>query len=135
MKSNTVLPVFILRRMSDNDRKSLGKAGVLPEEAQAVQEAKNERELQGQIASYLRRNNIWFDQDATHKRRTGTAGTPDFIFCINGQAVAFEVKFKDGKLSQDQIDAHAKMTANGWKVFLIFTYKQAVETLTGLAIK
>lgn len=133
MKTNpTILPDAVLRRMSPEDRKKLGKAGVTAEEAQASFVAKNERELQSQIASLLRRNRIWTQRDPMHKRRTGTPGTPDFLFAVNGRAIAWEVKFGGGKLRPDQIAAKVAMEANGWNWDCIESLSQAQIALRTL---
>lgn len=81
-------------------------------------EAGQERELQRDIAQYLRLHRIWFDQDSMAKRRRGTIGTPDFLFCYRGVAVGCEAKTSTGKLSPEQDQAHELMRANGWRIIV-----------------
>lgn len=67
---------------------------------------RDEKELQNQIANLLRLRGIWCDQDAMHKRRTGTVGTPDFLFPYRGRFVAWECKPPwDTKLREEQEEA------------------------------
>lgn len=127
--SSPILPDAVLRRMSPEDRKKLRKAGVTAEEAQASFVAKNERELQGQIGSMLHRRGIWYDWDTTHRRRVGTLGTPDFLFCYLGKAVAWEVKFAKGKLRPEQESARQVMLSNGWHWSEIRSYQDALDAL------
>lgn len=90
---------------------------------------KAERDLQNQIASWLRLHDIWTDWDAMNKRRTGTKGTPDFLFSLNGCACALEAKFGDGKTSPDQDKAIAAMRANGWRVAVVRSLEEVIAFL------
>lgn len=119
-----VLPDKVLRLMDPKDRVALGKAGVTAAEAGAKHEARLERELQSQIAQYLRLLGVWFDQDAMHKRRTGTRGTPDFLFAyrpigaVDARPIAIEAKGPTGKVNEAQRDCHCDMVRNGWYVLI-----------------
>lgn len=85
-----------------------------PSKYQAVQE----KELQRDIAAYLRLHGIWFDQDAINKRRRGTKGACDFQFAYRGVPIGCEAKTDKGKLSPDQERAHEQMRANGWRIIV-----------------
>ena len=123
------VPDAMKRIMSKDDRKRLGKHSVTSDEAQATFVARNEKELQNQIASLLRRRGIWFDQDAMHKRRTGTKGTPDFLFAMKGLPFAFECKFGSGELSKDQLKVKHEMMRDGWGYYTIRDYRNAVTVI------
>jgi hypothetical protein len=124
-----ILPDHVLEKMNPADRKRLGKAGVTRREAIEKATLRSERDLQGQIGNYLRLHGVWFDQDAMHKRRTGTSGTPDFLFSVNGGACALEVKFGDGKLSSEQLFAIALMQTNGWRVAVVRSLEEVIRWL------
>jgi predicted Ser/Thr protein kinase len=115
--------------MDPADRKRLGKAGVTRAEAIEKAALRSERDLQNQIANYLRLHGIWFDQDAMHKRRTGTTGTPDFLFAINGRACAIEAKFGDGDLKPAQVAAIAAMKKDRWRVVVVKSLPEVISFL------
>lgn len=127
-----VLPDSVLRCMSKSDRKSVGQQTCA--EAFAKYEAKNEREIQKQIAAYLRRNNIWFAQSRTDKRTTNGNGTPDFIFSkyitVNhAQPFAIEVKYGKGELSDEQAEVMNKMIRDGWHYKIVRSLKEVINLL------
>lgn len=128
----TILPENILRLMSPKDRAALGKAGVSKAEAEARFIARNERQLQRLIAKELNRREIWFHRAAMHKKTTGTLGTPDFLFALNGAACAIEVKFAAGRLRSDQEQAIEQMTSNGWRCAVVYTFQEFIKFLKGL---
>lgn len=123
------IPTHLLKLMSPADRKTLGKAGKLPEEIAAEQMAKSEGEIQDQICGYLRRSEIWFDQDAMHKRRTGTKSTPDFLLAYCGIPVGFEVKFPGKDATEDQKKCHKAMRLTGWRVFVVHSLMDVITIL------
>lgn len=99
-------------------------------EAREKAAVRDEKELQGQIANYLRLHGIWFDQDATHKRRTGSLGTPDFIFPYNGRFIAWEVKTPwAAKLRPEQEDAREAIIAQGGQWRLVTSLSHAIQHL------
>lgn len=124
-----VLPENFLRLISAEERKAIGQ----PSAAEAVSKFvdRSEKKLQGEIAGYLRLHGLWFDQDAMHKRRTGTNGAPDFQFPYRGKNgrccfVAWEVKTATGKLRDDQEHARVMIEAQGgqWRLIRSLTDAQ-----------
>lgn len=115
----TVLPENILRRMSPEDRKTLGKAGQTAAEAGAVADKRAERILQREIAQYLNLRGIAYGWARTDKRSTYTESWPDFTCAVNGTPVAFEVKNATGKPTAEQEKCHEAMRGNGWQVFVV----------------
>lgn len=85
-----ILPPNIIDRMAPSDRASIGVKTSAEHRAKAA--AQDEREIQKGIASYLRLLDIPFNQDAMHRKRTGTVGWPDFVFPYKGKFIAWEVK-------------------------------------------
>ena len=86
------VPGNILGCMSEADQRRFSRTGKTPAEAREHAVAKDERELQKQIANWLRLRGIWFTQSRMDRRTSNTVGTPDFIFCHRGRFVAWEVK-------------------------------------------
>jgi hypothetical protein len=87
-----VLPTNILSRMSPADQRACSPTGRTPAETRAAAVAKDERELQRQIGSYLRLLGIWHVQSRTDRRTSNTLGTPDFLLAYKGRFVAWEAK-------------------------------------------
>lgn len=92
MKSLSLLPRNITACMSDADKRALSHDGKTPKESLTAAAARDEREIQKQISNYLRLLCVPFNQDAMHRKRTGTVGWPDFVFPYKGFAVFFECK-------------------------------------------
>jgi len=128
MKTSQVTEA-ILSRMSKAERAKM--PGVqTAEEAQAKFAARSERELQNQIAQYLRLKGIWFFQARMDKPTSGQVGTPDFL--MNGYAL--EVKFEKGKLSDEQIECHDRMRKSGWLVSTVNTFEDARNAIEAFEI-
>lgn len=94
----TFVPANITACMSPDDQRAFSPTRRTPEETREAAAAKDEREIQRQVANYLRLLRVPFNQDAMNKRRTGTLGWPDFTFPYRGRCdararfVAWEVK-------------------------------------------
>lgn len=78
----SALPPSFLKCLSPSDRKSLGKAGILPEEALAKQEAKSEKVLQNLIINLLRLKGIEPLVHRMDKKSAATVGWMDLTFAI-----------------------------------------------------
>lgn len=99
------------------------------------EEAKIEKELQEQIIGFLERNNTVVIRSRTDKKTSTNVGTPDLIFALKGRAVGFEVKMPGKKPTKEQTEMMARMTANGWRCYVIESYDQAVVTYNKLFLK
>ena len=108
------LPQSFLRRMEKSERKPLGKAGILNEEAQALADRRSERQLQEQVAALCRQRNLFFIQSRMDKATTVRKGLFDFTIFLpahwpgerdlcNPEVLAVECKTAVGKLSVDQL--------------------------------
>ncbi len=117
------LPDNILKRMPRPDRPK-GNAGLTNSEAKAKHDGRLEKELQKQIANWLRLNGVFFVRSRMDKRTTVTPGTPDFVLAIEGNPVALEAKTQSD-LSEDQIKVRAQMLANGWAWAQVTTLAEA----------
>jgi len=132
MKS-VILPSNILRRIAPKDRKAMGKAGMLPEEAEAVQVAKSEKELHTQILSMLMREGIHAFRARMDKKSTIAKGHPDIWFALGGRACAMEVKMPGKPLRPEQEQVISLMRQNGWKVAVVHSYAEARAALDQFA--
>lgn len=126
---NQVLPDKFLSRMSASDRKSLGKAGKTSPECRADAMNRSERELQREIAEYLRMRGIEFINPPMNRRSTLPVGWPDFTFAHNGVPVAVEVKVWGETPRQDQKARHEAMRGNGWRVYVVSSLLDLREVL------
>jgi hypothetical protein len=117
--------------MSAEDRKKLGRQGMTIQEIHDKFIAKNERELQSQIVSLLRLRGIEVFSQRMDKRTRGKVGQPDFIFSVNGQSIAWEIKQGNGRLSEEQSTMLQRLSAppNKWQVAVIKSYDEAISQL------
>ncbi len=136
MKIVGAIPNHILRQMPQEERDALGKRGQTYEEAQIKLAAREEKELQRQVAALLRLHNIEADFSAMHKRTTRKVGWPDATFAANGVACAFEMKRPGEKLRPEQEELRAKLIAapNGWRYYVIHSVAEAVDALRQLQV-
>lgn len=133
----SVLPPNILRCLRPEDRKGLGKAGLLPEEALAKMEIKGERDLQKQIVGLLRIKGIEPIVSAFGKKTTNNVGTPDIIFAAELYACAWEVKIPGGKRSieQEQMAVRLSTPPNGWRYLVVTSFDQALAELHSIGVQ
>lgn len=137
-----ILPPNILKCLRPEDRKSLGKAGMLPEEALRKMEIKSERDLQNQIVGLLRLRGIEPIVSRFGKRTTNNIGTPDIIFAVRvnihdeGHACAWEIKLPDGKPSREQEQMAVRLLTppNAWRYKIIRSVDEALETLRAIGV-
>jgi hypothetical protein len=113
--------------MAPQDRRALGKAGLLPEEAEAAHAARSEKELQDQILSMLTRQGIHGFRARMDRKSTILKGAPDIWFSLDGKACAFEAKMPGQKPRPDQVAVMERMRRDGWRVAVVHTYAEAWE--------
>ncbi len=132
----SALPPSFLKCLSAADRKSLGKAGMTPEECLSKQEAKTERQLQTQIVNLLRLKGIEPCWHRTDKRSAATVGWPDLTFSIQPGATLWEIKLPTGKLSKEQEQMHIRLSTppNCWRVRVIRSVDMALAELKEMGI-
>lgn len=93
---------------------------------------RDEKTIQQQIATDLRRRGIEFINPPMHKRSMLPSGWPDFTLAINGAAVAWECKVWGEKPDAHQLERHAAMSRNGWRVRTIYSLADAQAHLREL---
>jgi hypothetical protein len=121
-----ILPTNITRCMSESDQRAVMGATVNEAREKAI--AKDERELQRDIANYLRLHGLWFTQSRMDRRASNTVGTPDFLLAYKGRFVAWECKVAWAtKLRREQAEARDRITAQGgaWKLITTIADAQA----------
>lgn len=112
----------------------MGKAGMLPEEAEASQMAKSEKELHEQILSMLMREGICAFRARMDKKSTIAKGHPDIWFAIGGRACALEVKMPGKPLRPEQEQVISQMRQNGWLVEVVHSYMEARAALDKFSV-
>lgn len=126
-----LLPQNIVDRMDPKDRAALGQKSSA--EARAAAIAKDERELQKQIAGYLRLLNVWHVQSRMDRKTSNTVGAPDFIFPYKGAAVFWEVKCPWSRsLRPEQAHARERIEAQEGEWRLITSLAEAQAHLREL---
>jgi hypothetical protein len=121
----------IINRMAPADRAALGKK--TSAEMRAAAAVKDERELQRQLANYLRLLGVWHVQSRMDKRTSNTVGAPDFIFAYRGAAVFWECKCPWSRaLRPEQAKAREAILAQGGEWRLITTLAEAQAHLREL---
>jgi hypothetical protein len=135
MKTPVVLPEAFLRCISPEQRKNVLGGQLTAEEAISRAEVKNERALQSQIVNLLRLKGIEPLWHRTDKKSAATIGWPDLTFAVPDPC-AWEVKFGDGKLSDDQVAMHLRLQTppNCWRVRTIRSVDEALAELKELGL-
>lgn len=98
-------------------------------EAQADLDFDREKDLQIGMCNLLNLRGIWYQRQRMDRKSTGTSGCPDFLFSINGKAIAVEAKVGKNDLSPDQEDAIHHMKKNGWKVYVVKSIEEFKKVL------
>lgn len=130
-KAMNLLPRNITACMSAADQRAI--LGRTPAESREKAIVKDERELQKQIANYLRLLGVWNIQSRMDKRASNTLGTPDFVFPYKGNFVAWEVKIPWAKsLRPEQTHARDGIIKQGGEWRLITAFSEAQEHLREL---
>ncbi len=136
-----VLPINYLKCLSAADRKVLGKAGVLPKEADDTAIAKSEKELQKQIINILRLRGIEVNVSRMDKRKTDRVGWPDLVFSVANSRnqifpCAWEIKLPKNVLSEAQRKTHRALLEhpNAWNYRVIFSVDDALWELKDMRI-
>jgi hypothetical protein len=94
-------------------------------------EHNTEKDLHVAIRSLLSLKGIEYFESRMDKRTTQRKGTPDFIFAVEGRAVAWECKSPVGKLSKAQEEMHIRLAQwpNYWKIKVIRSLQEAIKEL------
>jgi VRR-NUC domain-containing protein len=125
-----ILPPNILNIMAAEDRKPLGKAGLLPTECAHKQDHRAEVAMHNQYKGFLARNGLHEYLYASPNKRVRDLppGWPDFSVpgpC--GKTLYIEFKTESGTLSPDQKRVIAALRQNGHRVYVAWSYEEAVE--------
>lgn len=105
----TVLPPNFLKCMEPAQREAIGKAGVLPKEAQAKADQRREKELQRDCEQYLNLKNVFYLIMPYGRKTRVRKGWPDLaIWFEGGQSILVELKACHGQISPDQYYLHAE---------------------------
>jgi hypothetical protein len=119
------LPPNILRCMSAEDR-----ARYLPPVSQ--ESIGSEAVEQGKFARWLKEQwsagRLEYDWDATHKKRTGKPGWPDFTVALpDGKTLWIELKSADGTLSVPQAATFKNLARLGHSAFIAHSGAEAIR--------
>ncbi|MEM4247639.1 MAG: VRR-NUC domain-containing protein [Candidatus Nanoarchaeia archaeon] len=130
----TILPENILKLMSPEDRKKLGKAGKTKVEIAVDSEIKAEKDLHKALIGYLNMKGIAVGHARMDRKSSYTEGWPDLTFVVKtkdglGIPVAFELKGSKGVLSEEQEKVLAQMKENGWSVHIVRTMEEGVKII------
>ena len=124
-----LIPVNVLRMMPEAERRRIGKAGMLPEERQAELETRTEKNLQNQIANYLRQHDIFFGCQRMDRRSNIVVGWPDFWFVFRGVPIALEAKVGNRKQEPAQLAAQIRMERDGWRYCVVRSVEEVKAIL------
>lgn len=126
-----IIPENILSKMDPKDRAELGQKTNTDRRAEAI--AKDEKEIQKQVAGYLRLLNVWFTASRMDRRTSNAVGTPDFILPYKGHAVFFECKCAWSRaLRPEQAKAREEIIKQGGVWALVTSLAEAQACLREL---
>lgn len=128
------LPDSVLRRVSPADRKAASLPAPMAEvvaKATAKSDVKREKELQEQIANWLRLHGITAIRSRMDRATSNNCGTPDFLFAVRGHAVALEAKLPGCHPTEDQRRVMAGLERDGWRVAVVRSLDEARQRLAG----
>jgi hypothetical protein len=126
------IPDRVLRLMPKEERKPMGKAGVTSAEAQEKQDDRSERELQNQMENWFRLNGIPAFRQRMDKKSNMPKGTPDFLCCVDGWFVAFEVKIGSNTTTLEQMNCLASINHAKGCARVVFSLDGVKKTVADL---
>jgi hypothetical protein len=88
---------------------------------------KLEREEQRSFANYCLLHGYSMIWHGTHKRSTGTEGSPDFAIWVNGKSLCIEFKRPGATLSPDQEEWRAKHEGQGCVYYVVYSHAEAIQ--------
>ena len=122
------LPDALLRRVSPQDRKSVGLPPPMSEivsRAAAKSDAKREKDLQNKIENFLRLRGTTVLRPRMDKKTRIKKGWPDFTFAIKGRAVAMEAKLPGENPSEAQAKKLSALAKDGWAIKVVYSLDEA----------
>jgi hypothetical protein len=93
----------------------------------------SEKQLQEAIVELLGYKGITPIRNRMDKPTSNNVGTPDLLFAICGQAVAWEIKLPKNKITQAQLHMHDRLGQNGWSLSIIHSLDEAMRELARLS--
>jgi len=125
--SANAIPEHILRLMPQAERQRLGKAGRTMLEIEAKNGRKLEKQIQAEIAQYLRLHEVPFFCQRMDRRTTGTVGWPDFTFVVKGRACFLEVKRPGENPDPEQAKVLSALIEAGAFVRVVHSLQEAID--------
>jgi len=123
-----ILPDNILKRMSPEERKKLGKGGVTADEAQTVYSDGQEKQLQKDIGGLLNQlPHKPYVIQSPYGKKTLNPGQADFVICYRGYWLSLEAKCGKNKQSMEQIMDEAKVANAGGRYYVVRTCQEVRE--------
>lgn len=123
-ESTKVLPPKLLKMLPAKDRAEMGKAGQLPEEIDAKNAVKLEKELHRQVLALLQEHRgICVLYSRSDRKSTCVPGTPDLVFAVGKDilytghppvfaeifACGWELKVGNNKQDPDQVEMQRRL--------------------------
>lgn len=125
MKLPVILTDSLLKALPLEERKRLGRAGVLASERAEKYARGQERDLQADIATWLDHEQIYFESDRMDKRTSGKKGRADFRICANGRWLSLEAK-AGGTLTSEQAEQGERLRRSGGVFAVVGSLAEAI---------
>lgn len=129
-----------INQMSDRARAMIApehrkELGIMThDEVVEKNEAQSERDLQNQIADYLRQRDIVPFNQRMDRKSNMVEGAPDFLCCYHAIPLAFECKVGSNKQTPEQNNMELAMTRNGWRYYIIRNLAEVRAVLVAIEI-
>lgn len=128
MRITGIIPNHILEKMNPKDRPK-GPEGLTVREVYERASKRAEKEIQEEIANYLRQRNIPFQRTRMDKKTTGTIGWPDFTFPFDGKFYGLEVKARGCGETTEQSYCLGMIRDCGGVAFVVHSVQEVVNLL------
>jgi hypothetical protein len=125
---NPLLPDNILTKLSEADRRSLGRAGMTSAEAQAKYATGVERAEQKIFSMWLTQRGLYFIQARADRKSTIRVGHPDFSIFRDGRTLFLEMKCPHAQPTKEQIQCINELRTAGFEAEIVRSAASAIET-------
>lgn len=125
----TLLPDHVLKLLTPEQRKAIGKAGITATEAQAKYQKVAEKAIHESVRKWLTLRAIPYVHSRMDKASTIRKGWPDFTVLHQGRAYCLELKAPGGVLSDEQKQCLAELETTGTPCKVAYSDAEAISWL------
>ena len=129
VKLPSVLPEHFLRALPPEERKRLGRSGLMARECETSFTRGEERKLKALVVNFLNLRGAWIFHQSMSRKTGGRPGVPDILCCCRGRFIGIELKVAGSKLSAEQEAEAERIRAAGGRFLVVRRLEDVIAEL------